>query len=234
MKNTAIEWAEHTCNFFIGCTKVSEGCANCYMYRLENRYKRNPFVVRKTNWKMRESELRNLAPSTIFVNSMSDTYHKDISDEDVAAMFAIMAKYNQHTYIILTKRIERARDYFKDKQVPDNIWIGTSIESEKYIYRKEILVQINAKTRFISFEPLLGKISNLNLDGIQWVIVGGESAYTPRLMPEDYVNPIFDEAKKKGIAFFFKQWGNGMKKCQCHNSYGCRLYKGQVWNELPC
>ena len=234
LKNTAIEWADHSVNFFVGCTKISPGCVNCYMYRLEERFGRNPYVVRKTDWKVRERELKSYDPSNIFVNSMSDTFNDDITPEQIDEMFAIMAKYPKHNYIILTKRIERAVKYFLHKQVPSNFWIGTSVESEKYLWRINELRKIDAKVRFVSFEPLLELIDIMNADllGIHWVIVGGESDKNPRLMKKEFVTPIFDMCQKRGIAFFFKQWG-GNTKCKCHNAWGCRLLHGKTYDELP-
>lgn len=234
MKNTAIEWADNTINFFMGCTKVSEGCAKCYMYRLESRFGRDPTKVRKTNWKTIEANLRRWSPSRIFVNSMSDTFHKDISDADIYEMFHIMYENPKHTYIVLTKRIERAVQWFQGSNVGDHIWIGTSVESEKYLWRINKLRQINAKTRFVSFEPLLSFIDIMNgdLEGIKWVIVGGESDSNPRPMLPIYVEPLLQMCKAKGISFFFKQWG-GSSKCKCHNAWGCRILDGKTWDELP-
>lgn len=233
MKNTAIEWADNTINFFVGCTKVSEGCANCYMYRLENRWGRDPSKVRKTNWFTIDKNLRTWPASQIFVNSMSDTFHKDIPDNEIEEMFNIMKTYSQHTYIVLTKRIERATRFFQWHEVPDNVWIGTSIESDKYAWRADELRKIKAKVHFISFEPLIGYVIDTNLNGIDWVIVGGESGANAREMKEVYVDNIFDECQAKRIPFFFKQWGKGLSKCKCHNAFGCRLYKAKTWDEMP-
>lgn len=233
MKNTAIEWADNTINFFVGCTKVSEGCANCYMYRLENRWGRDPTIVRRTNWITIEKNLKSWSSSNIFVNSMSDTFHVDIDDREINEMFRIMEKYSQHTYIVLTKRIGRAFEFFKTRQVPDNVWIGTSIESEKHYMRSIILKGIKAKVRFISFEPLLSDVSKVDLDGIQWVIVGGESGSNSREMKEWWVDKIFNQCRQMKTPFFFKQWGKGLSKCKCHNAFGCRLYKGKTWDEVP-
>ncbi|MDE1868268.1 MAG: DUF5131 family protein, partial [Thaumarchaeota archaeon] len=163
----------------------------------------------------------------------SDTFHKDIPDNEIEEMFNIMKVYSQHTYIVLTKRIERAVKFFETRQVPDNVWIGTSIESEKYSWRADELIKIKAKVHFISYEPLIGYvISGISRD-IEWVIVGGESGSHAREMKEVYVDNIFNECQAKGIAFFFKQWGKGLSKCKCHNAFGCRLYRGSTWDELP-
>lgn len=235
MKNTAIEWAHHTCNFFVGCTKVSPGCKHCYMYRLEKRWGRDPSKVRKTDWKARVRELKSYEPSNIFVNSMSDTFHKDVTDEEIEQMLAIMVENSKHTYIVLTKRIERAVEFFKTHVVPDNVWLGTSVESEWYLFRINYLRQINAKTRFVSFEPLISFIDlgSADLEGIHWVIVGGESdQHEPTPMLPLWVATIFNVCKQRGIAFFFKQWG-GKTKCACHKSWGCRIFEGQTWDEMP-
>lgn len=233
MKDTSIEWAENTINFYMGCTKVSPGCTNCYMYRLMPRFGRDPNVVNKMSFKNIEKNLKKWNPSRIFVNSMSDTFHKDISDQEINEMFAMMQTYNQHQYLVLTKRIERAYDFFYGKSLPENIWLGTSVESQKYLKRIEHLQGIDAKIKFISFEPLLNEINDLNLENIQWVIVGGESDPHPRGMKAAWVDKIHNECKSKKIPFFFKQWG-GKSKCNCHKAWGCRVYNDKTWDELPC
>ena len=232
MKDTAIEWAENTINFYMGCTKVSPGCQNCYMYRLMPRFGRDPNIVNKMKWKNIEKNLGKWNPSRIFVNSMSDTFHKDISDHDIDTMISIMESNPQHQYLILTKRIERAKEFFDGCKLGDNLWLGTSVESEKYTKRIDFLRHINAKIKFVSFEPLLNEINKINLENIQWVIVGGESDPHPRGMKKAWVDKIFNECKSKNIPFFFKQWG-GKSKCNCHKAWGCRLYENKTWNELP-
>lgn len=232
MKNTSIEWAENTINFYMGCTKVSPGCTNCYMYRLMPRFGRDPNIINKMSFKNIEKNLKKWEASRIFVNSMSDTFHKDISDEEINDMFNLMKTYDKHQYLVLTKRIERAYEYFKGKKVPDNIWLGTSVESEKYLPRINHLRKIDAKTKFISFEPLLNYVMNFNLENIQWVIVGGESDPNPRQMKGAWVDNIFDECQSRNIPFFFKQWG-GKSKCPCHKAWGCRIYNDKTWDELP-
>jgi len=232
MKDTAIEWAENTINFYMGCTKVSPGCTNCYMYRLMPRFGRDPNVVNKMNFKNIEKNLKKWNPSRIFVNSMSDTFHKDITDQEINQMFSLMEQYDKHQYLVLTKRIQRAYEYFKGIKIPDNIWIGTSVESEKYADRIDHLRKINAKIHFVSFEPLLNEMINFNLDNIQWVIVGGESDPKPRGMRSEWVDKIFDKCREKQIPFFFKQWG-GKSKCKCHKAWGCRIYKEKTWDQIP-
>lgn len=233
MKNTAIEWADNTINFYVGCTKVSEGCKNCYMYRLETRFGRDPTKVRKTNWKTIESNLNKWESSIIFVNSMSDTFHESLSTDDIWSMFRMMQFYQKHTFIVLTKRITRARlmVWSHDISIPDNVWIGTSVESQNHVDRIEELKQIPSKTKFVSFEPLLGKIE-CDLNGIDWAIIGGESDWHPRPMKAEWVDSLFNTCKVMGVKFFFKQWG-GSTKCKCHKAWGCRLYKEQTWDERP-
>ena len=205
------------------------------MYRLEKRWGRDPTKVRKTNWKTIERDWKKWDSAHIFVNSMSDTFHKDITDEQIEEMLALMIKYSKHTYIVLTKRIERAVKFFETHEVPYNVWIGTSVESEPYLFRINYLRQIKAKIRFVSFEPLIKFIDlgSADLEGIHWVIVGGESdQHDPTPMLPLWVATIFTICKQRGIAFFFKQWG-GKRKCDCHKSWGCRVFEGKTWDELP-
>lgn len=232
MKDTSIEWADNTINFYVGCTKVSEGCANCYMYRLEKRFGRDPSVVRKTNWKTIERNLKKWKPSKIFVNSMSDTFHEHLSDEDIEDMFTMMLLYPQHQYLILTKRIKRAEFFLKHRQLPDNFWIGTSIESNKQKVRLEHLGQIKTKIRFVSFEPLLSPIDIKPINCFEWAIVGGESGYKPRLPKEEWVTDLISQLKEMEIPVFFKQWG-GSKKCKCCDAWGCRKIDGKTLDEMP-
>ena len=235
MKDTAIEWADNTINFYVGCTKVSEGCKNCYMYRLEHRWGRDPSKVRKTNWKTIESNLKNWKPSRIFVNSMSDTFHESLSYEQITEMFHIMLKYPQHQYMILTKRSGRAKAIFSKETLPDNFLLGVSVENNNHLDRIDDLLECDGVyNKFLSLEPLLGKVTpNRDLSPIKWVIVGGESDQSnPRQMKTEWVAEIFDWCKFFKIPFFFKQWG-GQHKCKCHNAWGCRMYGQQTWDNLP-
>jgi protein gp37 len=237
MKDTAIEWAENTINFYVGCTKVSEGCANCYMFRLEKRFGRDPSTVRKTNWKTIESHLKNWKSSRIFVNSMSDTFHESLSYQDIQEMFNMMMKYPKHQYLILTKRIERAEHFFneynKEFEIPKNFWIGTSVESDKHWSRLHTLYEIKAEVLFASFEPLLSKIGLDSFDSsLDWAIVGGESGYSPRLPKQEWIDDLIGQLITLDVPVFYKQFG-GSKKCKCHNAWGCRLWNGQTLDEMP-
>lgn len=239
MENTSIEWADNTINFYVGCTKVSEGCANCYMFRLEKRWGRDPTTVRRTNWTNIERNLKKWKPSKIFVNSMSDTFHESLTCYEVLCMFEMMEKYPQHQYLILTKRIRRAEEFLNKYYVvvPKNIWIGTSIETKNQIERLEYLREIKARTKFVSFEPLLGFVNLRNpsneLDApFDWAIVGGESGLSPRLPKKEWIEHIIGELQAANVPVFFKQWG-GSKKCKCHNAWGCRLFEGRTLDEMP-
>lgn len=218
----------------MGCTKVSEGCANCYMYRMLPAYGKDPRNLYKSKVETIEKNLTKWEPSKIFANSMSDTFHPAITDQQLDDMFYTMAKYDKHTFIVLTKRIERAVEYFKKVKIPDNVWMGTSVELDKYVSRIDELRKIDAKVRFVSFEPLLGLI-HPNLEGIHWAIVGGESGNNvqkPRPMDIKWVDAIKMSCDMFKVKFFFKQNG-GVSKCACHKSYGCCLYKDKVWHEFP-
>jgi len=232
MENTAIEWAEHTINFYIGCSKVSEGCANCYMFRLENRFGRDPTVVRKTKWETIEKNLAKWSPAKIFVNSMSDTFHESLTYQEIDEMFKLMFKYPKHQYLILTKRIGRAQAYADITAFPPNFWIGTSVESQKHIDRINTLCEIPANIHFVSFEPLLGEINLNSTSSFDWAIVGGESGYKPRIPNAVCFSKLIDQLRNENIPVFFKQWG-GTSKCKCHGAWGCRNINGKTFDEMP-
>lgn len=235
MKNTAIEWADNTINFYVGCTKVSEGCKNCYMFRLEERFGRDPKTIRKTNWKSIESNLKNWQSSRIFVNSMSDTFHESLTYEQICEMFHIMLKYPQHQYMILTKRSGRASAIFKEQTLPNNFLLGVSVENNNHLDRIDDLLECDGvQNKFLSLEPLVGRVTpDRDLTPIKWVIVGGESDFqNPRLPKPEWIDEIKEWCDFFRIPFFFKQWG-GKRKCECHKAWGCRIYKNQTWDELP-
>ena len=178
-ESTEIEWADRTVNFAWGCTKVSDGCEKCYMFRLSRIYGRSTaFEPRKLE--RAEADIRKWKePSIVFVNSMTDTFHEDAPYELIDSWFDVMKKYPQHQWIILTKRINKAYNYFKTRECPDQCWIGTSVEDANQMHRIEKLKKIKTKIRFVSFEPLLADIPKPDLSGLQWVIVGGESDQSP-------------------------------------------------------
>ena len=249
INESAIEWTDATWNPVTGCTKVSKGCDNCYAERLAHEKLRglylrrlpvvetpennaDPFAVRI--WPKRLSmpwELRE--PRMIFVNSMSDFFHADVPEEFQRSIFKVMLREHRHIYQILTKRpsraarfVERNADLFADGIVPDHIWIGTSVEDMEVIYRVDHLRAVPLEVRFLSCEPLLGPLT-LDLDGIHWVIVGGESGPVHRPMAEEWVTDIRDQCAAQGVPFFFKQWGGLYAKA------GGRLLEGLTWDEYP-
>jgi len=232
--SSSIEWTESTWNPVTGCTKLSPGCAHCYAERMAKRLKAMGQARYRNGFKLTvhpdalEIPLRWRRPRMIFVNSMSDLFHKDVPAEFIHQCFDVMARASQHTFQVLTKRPERAARMSPDLPWPPNVWMGTSVESEKYTPRIAALVRTKARVRFLSLEPLLGAIPRLPLRGIHWVIVGGESGPKARAMEAAWVFQIRDRCVEEGVPFFFKQWG-GVRKCE----FGREL-DGRTWDELPC
>jgi protein gp37 len=232
-QTSTIEWTEATWNPVTGCNKISPGCKFCYAermaYRLQamgqDRY-RNAFKVTLQPDAL-EVPLRWRAPRVIFVNSMSDLFHKDVPVEYIKKVFGVMEQASQHTYQVLTKRPERAGELADQLPWPDNVWMGTSIESIEYVWRARELKNVPAKVRFLSVEPLLGPIARLPLRGIHWVIVGGESGPGARPMEIEWARQIRDQCVAKGVPFFFKQWGGTNKK------RAGRMLDGRTWDEMP-
>jgi protein gp37 len=232
-KNTGISWTDSTLNLAVGCTKVSEECRNCYMYRDMSRYKQfDPYKVTLTKAGKDKSIMRYLIKKSgqkIFVNSWSDTFHKDISDETIYNWFQVFQEFPDKQFQILTKRPERAYSYFMGYEVPYNCWIGTSIGIKESLSRMNYIKSINAKIRFISFEPLLEDLGKLDLTGISWVIIGGESDLTnPRLMNPEWAENIVSQAHKQGVAVWFKQMGGKGK-----GGAGGDLLNGRKIQEFP-
>lgn len=227
---TGIEWADASLNLAWGCTEVSKGCEKCYAKRIS---KYEPFYFHLMNFEKKQIELAKLkTPKIIFTNSMSDTFHEKVDDETLDKWFKLFVDNSQHVFIILTKRINKAYNYFKTRQVPDNCWIGTSIEDKYNLHRIKKLKLIDAKTRFISFEPLLGDIGKIDLSGISWTIVGGESDYkNPRRMDPQWAVNIRDQCKEQNVAFFFKQMGGSSKDVEGH--WGGNKLNGETYLEYP-
>ena len=230
---SSIEWTESTWNPVTGCTKISAGCAHCYAERMAKRLKamgqhryRNEFKV-TLQPDMLDAPLRWKRPRMIFVNSMSDLFHEDVPADYIAKVFAVMQEASQHTFQVLTKRPERALEIASDLPWPANVWMGTTVENADYLHRIRSLIQIPAKIRFLSIEPLLGSIPKLPLKGINWVIVGGESGPEARPIESKWIFQIRDQCQESGVPFFFKQWG-GMNK-----SVAGRELDGQIWDEMP-
>jgi protein gp37 len=231
--NSHIEWTDATWNPVTGCTKISPGCKHCYAERLANRLKlmgqknyRNGFEV-TLQPQMLELPLRWKSPKRIFVNSMSDLFHKDVPLSYIKNVFSVMGRAHWHQYQVLTKRAERLLELSHRFHWAPQIWMGVSVENEEYLERIDHLRQTGAYVKFLSLEPLLGPLPKLNLQRIDWVIVGGESGPGARPMNPEWVEDIRDQCLRVGVAFFFKQWGGVNKK-----KTGREL-EGRAWDEMP-
>jgi protein gp37 len=230
---SSIEWAESTWNPVTGCTKISPGCDHCYAERLALRLQ----AMGQPNYAdgfrltvqehMLELPLRWKLPQVIFVNSMSDLFHKDVPTEYIQRVFDVMRRASQHRFQVLTKRSQRLARLSSRLSWQPNIWMGVSVESQGYTFRIDHLRETDAHIKFLSLEPLLGPLTNLNLEGIDWVIVGGESGPGARVMRSEWVLDIRDQCKDAGIPFFFKQWGGTNKK------KAGRLLDDRTWDEMP-
>ena len=230
---SSIEWTESTWNPLTGCDKVSPGCTNCYAERMAHRLKSmgSPNYSQGFNLSLHEHALRIplqwKKPQMIFVNSMSDLFHKDVPVSFIHQVFSVMREASWHTFQILTKRSGRLLEESPNITWPGNVWMGVSVETEKYLHRIEDLRGTGASIKFISFEPLLGRIPILNLKGIDWVIVGGESGPGARPISEDWIIGIRDNCVSQKVPFFFKQWGGVRKKTNG------RELQGETWDQLP-
>jgi len=230
---SSIEWTEATWNPVTGCTKISPGCKNCYAERMARRLQamgqeryRNAFNV-TLQPDVLDAPLRWRRPRMIFVNSMSDLFHSQVPSHFIAECFQIIERASRHTFQVLTKRPERALELASLLPWPRNLWLGTSVENSDYIWRIHRLTRIPAAVRFLSLEPLLGRIPHLPLARIHWVIVGGESGPGSRPMEEAWVAQIRDRCIMQNTPFFFKQWGG------FHKSKAGRELAGRTWNEMP-
>jgi protein gp37 len=231
--NSHIEWTEATWNPVTGCSKVSPGCKNCYAERMANRLQAmgsinyvNGFAV-TLQPHMLELPLLWRKPYRIFVNSMSDLFHEDVPLDFILEVFSIMRHASWHEFQILTKRAERLSQLSDLLQWPDNVWMGVSVESDQYVPRVDLLRKTNAAVKFLSLEPLLGPLPSLELNGIDWVIVGGESGPRARPMLQEWVSEILTKCRTANVPFFFKQWGGVRKK---RNG---RTFLGRTWDEMP-
>lgn len=234
---TQIEWTDATWNPVTGCTKITRGCDNCYAERFSERFRGvpgHPFengfdltlrldrITQPLSWKQSRR---------IFVNSMSDLFHKEVPKKFIDAVFETMEAANWHTYQVLTKRSSVMMKYlqarYQDGLAPNHIWLGVSIEDEKNTVRLKHLKASPASTKFVSFEPLLASVGKIDLTGIDWAIVGGESGPRARPMAEEWAIEIRDQCRRDKVAFFFKQWGGIRPKS------GGRLLRGREWNQYP-
>lgn len=241
MAESAIEWTEMTWNPTTGCDRTSPGCDRCYALTLAKRLKamgqpryQNDGDLRTSgpgfgltlHWDIVDLPLRWRAPRVIFVNSMSDLLHPSVPSEFIGAVFATMKATPQHTYQVLTKRSQRLRALADELEWPANLWMGVSIENQSYAFRVDHLRRVPAAVRFVSAEPLLGPL-RLDLAGIGWVIVGGESGPRSRPIEVEWVRDLRDQCQAAGVPMFFKQWGGRTPKA------GGRILDGRQWDEMP-
>ncbi len=230
---STIEWTETTWNPVTGCDKVSPGCKHCYAERMAKRLA----AMGQPNYRhgfeltlqphMLERPLGWRKPQTIFVNSMSDLFHDRVPEEYILRVFDVMRRAHWHRFQVLTKRSERLRALSDRLEWPPNVWMGVSVESAAYRHRIDDLVQAGARVKFLSLEPLLGPLPDLDLTGIDWVIVGGESGPGARPMRPEWVTDIRDQSLAADVPFFFKQWGGVNKKRTG------RMLEGRTWDEMP-
>lgn len=238
---SAIEWTEQTWNPVTGCTKVSPGCKNCYAETMAMRLKamgakgyENGFQIQLRPEKLQEP-LKRKKPTVYFVNSMSDLFHESVPDSFIDEAFRVMAEAKQHTFQLLTKRAARLASYFETRDLSDNVWLGVSVEDQQYgVPRIDELRKVNAAIRFLSVEPLLEDLGQIDLTDIHWVIVGGESGARARPMQQSWVESIQSQCESAGAAFFFKQWGGwGADGVRRHKKTNGRELNGRTWDEYP-
>ncbi len=249
MAESTIEWTELTWNPVTGCTKISPGCKFCYAEAMSKRLKAMGVNKYKNGFKLTtHPETLNIPfgwkkPKIVFVNSMSDLFHEDVSIEFIKAVFSVMNNTPQHVYQVLTKRSERLLSISSQLDWTSNIWMGVSVENEKYTYRIDQLANTPAKTKFLSIEPLIGPVKTLNLKNIDWVIVGGESGHKARPVKKEWIEYIKQKCEQNNVAFFFKQWGRPKfnhnpldptidSKHPNHAKGGCEI-DGKVYHKMP-
>ncbi|MDR0613885.1 MAG: phage Gp37/Gp68 family protein [Dysgonamonadaceae bacterium] len=240
MKTTKIEWTEATWNPSIGCSKVTAGCKNCYAEVMARRLQAMGVVGYENGFEFKilpdrlNQPLFVKKPTKFFVNSMSDLFHEKMPFEYLDLIFETIRKTPQHHYQILTKREEILQEYFENRIAPPNVWLGVTVEHENTKYRIDVLRKIDAKIRFLSIEPLIGNVGKLDLFGIHWVIVGGESGMSARPMEAQWAIEIQKQCTEQEVAFFFKQWGtwgeDGIKRSKKENG---SMLMGKKWKEEP-
>jgi protein gp37 len=232
--NSRIEWTECTWNPVTGCTRISLGCLHCYAERMARRLQ----AMGQPNYRhgfrltlhphMLDLPLHWRRPRMIFVNSMSDLFHKDVPFGFIERVFDVMRRASQHCFQVLTKRSERLMQLSPKLLWPDNVWMGVTVENADYSFRIGHLRHTGAAVRFVCFEPLLGPAPDMDLRGIDWVIVGGESGPGARPMPREWVTDIRDQCLARDLPFFFKQWGGVNKRANG------RVLENRTWGESPC
>jgi protein gp37 len=229
--HSAIEWTEATWNPTSGCTKVSPGCDRCYAERITLRFSKSFLNGFKLTLRpdALDIPLHWRRPRLIFVNSMSDLFHADVHEDYIALVFDVMQRTPQHTYQILTKRAQRLASLATRLKWPENVWMGVSVETERYTWRVDYLRRVPAAVRFVSAEPLLAPLANLNLDGIDWLIAGGESQSGCRPSSVDWFRDLRDQCAAAGVAFFLKQLGGHPSKRGGEDA----VLDGRRWIEMP-
>lgn len=233
MARSTIEWTEATWNPTTGCSKISPGCKHCYAERMAKRLQAigHPNYTNGFRLAMHEQTLalplRWKRPQTIFVNSMSDLFHEDVPIEFIQKAFEIMRQAHWHRFQILTKRSERLMESSRELYWAPNIWMGVSVESQRYTFRIDHLRRTGAQIKFLSLEPLLGPLTGINLADVDWVILGGESGLAARAMDPAWAIDIRDQCQRAAVPFFFKQWGGRNKKAMG------RELQGRTWDETP-
>ncbi len=238
---TSIEWTEQTWNPVVGCSKMSPGCEHCYAEVMARRLQamgvkgyENGFTLTLLPHRL-EEPLRRSKRTVYFVNSMSDLFHEGVPDDYVHRVFDVIRRAPQHTFQVLTKRAERMAAFLGEHEPPPNAWVGVTVDDRTHgLPRVDLLRQVSARVRFLSVEPLLEDLGALNLTGIHWVIVGGESGPQARPMKQEWVLKIKRQCEEQGVAFFFKQWGgwgaDGQKRAKRRNG---RLLEGRTWDSVP-
>jgi len=239
--SSRIEWTEQTWNPIVGCTKISAGCKYCYAEVMARRLQamgtpgyENGFALRLIPERLNDPLKRKKA-TIYFVNSMSDLFHEKVPAQYINQVMDVIARTPWHSYQILTKRAARMARYFQTRPVPDNVWLGVSVENRRHgVPRIDYLRIVQAKIRFLSVEPLLEDVGALDLSGIHWVIVGGESGPKARPMKPEWADAVRLQCEEQGVAFFFKQWGgwgaDGKRRAKAKNG---RLLNGRTWDEMP-
>jgi protein gp37 len=240
MKTTKIEWTDKTWNPITGCTKISQGCLNCYAETMSRRLNAMGLEKYSNGFNLTlhsdclDEPLQWKKSHNIFVCSMSDLFHKDVPFEFIDKVMMTIKETPQHRYQILTKRAERMAEYFQSRDIPGNAWLGVTVEAQSSKTRIDILRNLNAPIRFLSCEPLIEDLGIMNLNNIDWVIVGGESGSKARPMKEEWVLSIKEQAESQGSSFFFKQWGtwgsDGIKRNKHLNG---KMIKGKIYQEMP-
>ncbi|HDR9053542.1 TPA: phage Gp37/Gp68 family protein [Burkholderia vietnamiensis] len=236
-----IEWTERTWNPTVGCTKISKGCKNCYAEGMARRLHAMGTPGYENGFKLTilpsrlDEPLKRKSPTVYFVNSMSDLFHRSVPDAYITQVFDAIRACPQHTFQILTKRAERLASYCSRRDIPANAWLGVTVEDRRYgLPRIDELRAVQGGVRFLSVEPLLEDLGTLNLENIDWVIVGGESGAKARPMLEEWVQNVKVQCEEQGVKFFFKQWGtwgsDGVRRSKGANG---RLLEGRTWDDMP-